>query len=147
MENVIVSIFLAIGTVWDIKKHNLPGKYLLVWSVVNILYLCVMSMIDGNNVLFMQALWGVLPGIVCLFLAYVSGEQIGYGDGLVLVLTGTLLGVEIVLAIVLVALSILICFSMILLVTKKARRKTQIPFLPFLLLGEIFISLFGRFSW
>lgn len=145
MENIIVFIFLSVGAVWDIKKRTVPVKYLIVWGIVSLLYLCVMSLIYKDGELFIQAFWGVFPGIVCLFLAYISGEQIGYGDGLVLVLTGVLLGLDRVLFIVLVALSLLTCLSVALLVMRKAKRKTVIPFLPFLLLSNIIISFCGRF--
>lgn len=144
MENVIVFIFLAIGTVWDIKKRTVPEKYLLVWGIVSLFYLCVISLIYENNELFIRAFWGVFPGIICLFLAYVSREQIGYGDGWVLVLAGALLGLERILAIALVALSLVTCLSVVLLAMRKAGRKTVIPFLPFLLLANIIISICGR---
>lgn len=34
----------------------------------------------------------LLPGVLCLLVAVISGEQIGYGDGMVLLLTGMCCG-------------------------------------------------------
>ena len=145
MENIIAFIFLSFGTVWDVKRKAVSGKYLVVWGFTNLFYLCVRGLIVGNGEILVQALWGVLPGVICLFLAYVTREQIGYGDGWVMVLVGVVFGIKKTVIMVFTSMTILTCFSVVLLVAKKAGRKTSIPFIPFLLLGSVMIMIGEKF--
>lgn len=143
MENIISITFLAVGTVWDIKRKTIPLKFLLVWGSTNLIYLSVISLSSVTGEYFIQAFWGVMPGVICLFLAHITREQIGYGDGWIIVLMGILLGIKNVLVITIVALTILTCLSFVLLITRKVGRKTAIPFIPFLLLGNVSTLFLG----
>lgn len=139
MEGIIVLIFLVPASVWDLKKKGVPKKYLFIWGITAFVYLFLTSIIGKSTESLINAFWGVIPGLVGLFLAYVSREQIGFGDGWVLLLMGLLLGAYMVLSILFMALLVLTIVSIILLATRKAKRKTSIPFIPFLFFGHIII--------
>ena len=67
--------------------------------------------------------------------SYLSKEQIGYGDGLVLIAAGALLGVRMNLFMFLFGLFFAALKGIWLMMTKKANRKTKMAFVPFLLPG------------
>lgn len=76
---------------------------------------------------------GALPGLFFLFLSKATKEQIGYGDGLLLVILGISLGIEHMVWLLLLALFLVFfaaaCFFL------RGKRKERIPFTPFLFLG------------
>ena len=81
----------------------------------------------------MFALFGILPGLLFLAMAVLTKEKVGYGDGLVLIVTGVLLGLRVNLMMVFMGLFLAALSSIWLLIRKKAGRNTKIAFVPFLL--------------
>lgn len=145
IESVIVIFFLVLGSIWDVKKKSVPYMYLLLWGIVALVYLISNSLIKKNGDIWITVLFGIIPGIVCLLISYVSREQIGYGDGWAILLMGALLGISRVMKLLLAAFSLLTVIAIFLLITKKAKRKSTIPFIPFLFLGYLMVFLYGRF--
>lgn len=145
IESVIVIFFLVLGSIWDVKKKSVPYMYLLLWGIVALVYLISNSLIKKNGDIWITMLFGIIPGIVCLLISYVSREQIGYGDGWAILLMGALLGISRVMKLLLAAFSLLTVIAIVLLITKKAKRKSTIPFIPFLFLGYLMVFLYGRF--
>lgn len=145
IESVIVIFFLVLGSIWDVKKKSVPYMYLLLWGIVALVYLISNSLIKNNGDIWITMLFGIIPGIVCLLISYVSREQIGYGDGWAILLMGALLGISRVMKLLLAAFSLLTVIAIVLLITKKAKRKSTIPFIPFLFLGYLMVFLYGRF--
>lgn len=145
IESVIVIFFLVLGSIWDVKKKSVPYMYLLLWGIVALVYLISNSLIKKNGDIWITMLFGIIPGIICLLISYVSREQIGYGDGWAILLMGALLGISRIMKLLLTAFSLLTVIAIVLLITKKAKRKSTIPFIPFLFLGYLMVFLYGRF--
>lgn len=64
-----------------------------------------------------------------------SGEQIGYGDGFVIGITGLYIRGKGAVTLFLTGLLLCAFCMVILLVTGKIHKKTELPFLPFLMMG------------
>ena len=96
MENVIVLIFLVFGTVWDIKRKTVSVKYLVAWGIVCVIYIGFVGLVSKDIESLKESLWGILPGGIGLFLAYATREQIGYGDGWVILFVGFVFGFDLV---------------------------------------------------
>lgn len=79
--------------------------------------------------------WGIIPGLLCLFLGKISQEGIGYGDGYLISIIGMYLGLWKTVGIVMIALFLIGILSVGLLLLQRANRKTQIPFIPALLMA------------
>lgn len=144
LESVVAFVFLCFGSIYDLNKKSVPLIYLYIGGILDIVYLFIQFFFLKTPDVWRMALYGAIPGLVCLFFSYVSKEQIGYGDGWIVVLLGISFGAKKVFLIVLTALFCLAFISLILLVMKKVTRKTRIPFIPFLLVGNIFVFLQGR---
>lgn len=132
---IIAGVFLGIGAVWDIKKLALPRVWLSGGMVVSFC-LALYGYFTGKDSI-VEGLVACLPGIISLFVSLLTREQIGYGDGAVLVILGGLLGSNVTWMIWLTGLGMVFVVGILLLVTGKGNGKTKIPFLPFLLLGYL----------
>ncbi len=83
---------------------------------------------------------GVLTGLMLLLVSRLSKGRIGTGDGLLLIVSGVLLGAVGNLMLLTIAFLLAAFFSIILLTFRKCRRDTELPFAPFLF-GAFFITM------
>ena len=114
------------------KRHlGITPRGLLISSVI-LLVAGQFGDVDRES-----ALGGVMVGTVILLFAYFSKEAIGTADGVIILICGAAFGLlETVTFTFFATLYAGVC-SMVLLLTKKAGKKSRIPFLPFLLLGYL----------
>ena len=134
MGKWIVLLFLVWGAAWDLKCKHVPKTYLYVFSVAAVAYL-LSDFIYCKDLI--EICSGMLPGCVGLLLAFITREQIGYGDGIVILLAGLFLSAKAVITIVFFAFIFVTILSILLLITHHAGRKSKIPLIPFLLVGQI----------
>lgn len=125
----ILGIALTCFSISDIKKKSIN----LV--AVGILFLimiaaCVLSRKDVTEMIM-----GILPGGVIAILSFASKGKIGIGDGLVFLTIGIWTGPEKTLSIMFISLVLSALTGIILLLLKKATRKTALPFVPFIYTG------------
>ena len=144
VKSIIILIFLLMGSIWDVRKKCVPLIYLYAGGIVAVGYLFIKSLVVRNADIWVCAICGTGCGLFCLFLSFVSKEQIGYGDGWIVGIVGMLSGIKIVLGVFVTAMFGLVIFSLFLLVFRKGNRKTELPFVPFLLFGYVFVFLCGR---
>ena len=84
---------------------------------------------------------GLVPGVLVMLRAFVTKESIGMGDGLILCVLGMFCGWRRCLAVFGLALLLSAVLAIVLLVCRRAGRKTEIPFLPCLFGGFFICSL------
>ena len=70
----------------------------------------------------------LIPGIVLMAAAFLTGEQIGYGDAAVVTLMGLFVTADIVCSTMVMGLTIAGTISVILIASGRAGRKKQIAF-------------------
>lgn len=75
----------------------------------------------------------LIPGII-LLLAGVT-KKAGYGDGMVLLLLGVMNMGEGIMRIFLLSLSLMSSLAVIMLILRKVKKETRLPYLPFLALA------------
>ncbi len=133
---VVTAIFLIVCIWQDLRTGRISGRIFFWFGVGGMLF----NILFGSSI--PEILKSILPG-VCLFVfSRLSGEQIGYGDGFVIGITGLYLRER--RAVSLFCMGLLLCAfcTMILFAVGKIYRKTEIPFLPFLMAGFIVQILF-----
>ena len=135
IEKSIVLMVMAVISFVDIKRKQVSlailipiGAVVLIWKVF-----------QGTEMV--AFLTGLVPGVACLLLSYVTGESIGRGDGLVLCILGLLCGMKATLAVFGLALTFSAIWAIFLLILRRAGRKTELPFLPCLSLGYLVYAL------
>lgn len=81
--------------------------------------------------LFFSLLQALLPGSLLLCLAFAAGDCAGTGDGLCFLVLGVFLGARTVWILFTASLLLLSLCGIVLLLLKKAGRRTKMPFLTF----------------
>lgn len=122
---------LAIQSVWDWRYRQIPIAITLAGGVMGLL----LSMMRERSL--MDLCMGMVPGLVCLGLGWITREAIGYGDGFLLCAMGMYKSLEDIVGIIVLASSMAGVFGMALIIFCKKKGKDQIPFVPFLLVGSV----------
>ena len=129
----VVLIFLSVCTIFDIRKKEIPlvlagagmmaAVGLTVWRI-------------GNGTIFAaQILLSLLPGLFFLFTGWCTKEKVGYGDGILLLITGVMVGFKQCFTGLCISLVLSAFFGVLLLFLHKAQKNSRIPFVPFLTMG------------
>ncbi len=138
---ISILIILAISSIEDIRR-----KEIFLWQILILgglsLAAVVTSIYDGSFDLW-NLLLSLLPGAIMIFLSFITREGVGYGDGLMALAIGPSLGAAASVMAILIAIGISGLFSGILLVLKRAERKTKIAFAPFITIGT-FVAAFSQ---
>lgn len=138
---VFIGIMLLVGSVYDWRYRSVP-VWLLVMSGLGGLAGILWTLLCTDRGAA-EVLSALLPGGMSLLLAYASREQIGYGDGVLLVAMGGCLEAPRVVTALVVALAGACVVSILLLVCRRAKRNSRIPFVPFLCMGCVVVVLGG----
>lgn len=122
-------ILLGIISIIDFSTKKIPVVVLIVMGIVG-----TASSIYAKQSIMSLAV-ALIPGIVLMSAAFLTREQIGYGDAAVVTLMGLFVTVDIVCSTMVMGLTIAGIISVILIASGRVGRKMQIAFTPFLLLG------------
>lgn len=120
-------IFLAAAAYEDYKTEKISMILIMTGAAISI----AAAVINKDNI--MQILYGILTGNAILLIGYASREAVGYGDGLIFIITGIFLGW--MNNIILIAGSLLLAAvcSIILMALRIKKRTDRIAFVPFIL--------------
>ena len=129
--NIILLLFLAVNARSDLMTRTVYVPLCMLTGIAGILFSPV---IPGGS--WQKSIAGLAPALVLLVLSLLWQEHIGCGDAYVLAACGAWLGAGDTLELLLAALLLAGGFSVCLLLRKRAGRKTQLPFVPFLLAGQ-----------
>lgn len=122
-------ILLGIISIIDIATKKIPVVVLLFMTAVG-----VVCTVTGGKTIESVAV-AIVPGMVFLIIAYVTKQQIGYGDAVVIIIMGLFVTVDIICSALVMGLSIAGGISVVMIAFSKSNLKRQIAFTPFLLLG------------
>lgn len=136
-EKVLVCIFLGIMGVEDMRTGRVALWKILLFFLSGI----VLFFLAGKDI--NEVCLGVMPGLFLLAAGKVSGEDVGYGDGLIVLGMGAILGFADVLAILLTACLLTGLTAGVLVIFRKKDRGYRIPFIPFLAAGTAGYLLWG----
>ena len=131
-----IFIFLILCSLQDIKEKRISVKMLVLSGA---LFLILSLLFDRMPC--ERRIAGMLPGMSAFVLAFLTGEQIGYGDAACLAVLGTVVSFDILFGAMTVGLLILSIYSLVLLIRRKADRRTTLPFVPFLTVGMLWRML------
>ena len=130
---LIAGIYLFLGSYFDKKRLLIPGWFIGLGLVAGIG--CGFYRIICEQMYWYQWMAACIPGILWLFLSFVTREQMGYGDGMVLLVLGCLTEDGKVWLLLMLGLVAAFLISLILMLSGKGTRHTRIPFVPLLLLA------------
>lgn len=129
-------LFLGIGTYYDIKDQELPLRFLITFLLIglscNIIlqYQSVSDLVIGGSI-----------GSVFLVVGWMTKEEIGYGDGIGLMVLGILAGWKQLIPIIFAAFLLSGIYGLWKVIGLKASRSSTIPFFPFLFIAAVGVIL------
>lgn len=135
VPNAVSLIFNAVLAAEDIKYKKISGLHAHLYLLCGLVFGAVMHS-------FKELALSMLPGMLVLLFAYLSDEKIGYGDGLVILSTGGFIGCERSLFVIIAGIVLSGVFSLGLMLFELIRKRklktdSSIPFIPFLLMGQL----------
>lgn len=134
---VVAVIFIVFCTISDVRTGKIPVLVILVFGLAS-----VWLLITGNTGSWREILYALVPGMALLALSLCTGESIGYGDGLTVLVLGLLVGIMRCTAAVFTGFLLSAVWGLVLLVLNKANGKSRMPWIPFLAAG-LGVTLFG----
>ena len=129
-----VGILLIISSWTDIKRKMISGVVLWIFVFLGI----ITNLIFHYNSI-LSVIGGIIPGVITIGISRLTKGEIGLGDGLLLCVTGLYVGFYVNLEMFFLALFLAAICGIVLLALRKAGRKTELPFVPFLLTAYIII--------
>lgn len=136
MSFVGLLIYFGILSIWDVKHRELPIYFLLAGLLAGLVW----GICGGEGwLLFM----GVIPGLLLIFMGFLTKDKVGYGDGIMVIILGLVLGWPDSFVVYMLAQFGILLFAIGLMVVKKVPRDAQIPFAPFLAVGVLIIGVGG----
>lgn len=127
---ILEILFLTIETIKDIKTQTLDLCELLIFLAAGF-FLKIFWIHEGLS----EIIPGMSVGIILLGISYLSEEALGYGDGMVVLVTGVLCGIKITLITVCIAFFAMSVLAICVIVKKGFHYKAKIPFVPCILAG------------
>ncbi|MBE5851532.1 MAG: hypothetical protein E7299_01035 [Lachnospiraceae bacterium] len=138
MREIAGLVFLFCNAIYDLKYRKIWGKSMLFFVPL----IVVLAALDKQWT--MTDWWlAFIPGILFLAISWIRQEIIGMGDGICILLLGFLWEWDVVIMVCTIALIMAGILGGVLFVLKRVTRKTQIPFIPFLFMAAVMISLKG----
>lgn len=138
VTNILVGLLLGIEGIIDYRTKKINIPILIVGALAGLTSLFIF-----NEFSIWKVVLGLLEGLLAIGLSYVTREGIGYGDGLIIGVTGLILGWKTNLIVILMGVFICSITSIILLITRRADRKKRIPFVPFLAVSFLLVMFTG----
>ena len=137
---MLIFCWLVGLSVLDIRYKKVPVWLLLVGGMVTAGVEICACVVGENNLMNFFA--GMIPGMILLLMA-IGTQKAGWADGIVLMLLGSVLGFRQCVLATMFSLVLISVLSVILLILKKADKKTTVPYIPFLTAGVILCKFIG----
>jgi leader peptidase (prepilin peptidase)/N-methyltransferase len=132
---VIIGIMLLGAGIVDIRSLKVSRAFIIVLFLA-----CIAAFATSENPNIISALSGASIGLCAIGMSFIAGEQIGRGDGLVIMAIGLLAGFRWCLTVVCIASVIMSIVAIVMLIFKKGNKKTKLPFIPALFVGYIIFA-------
>lgn len=128
---LIVYIILAVQSYWDLRYREIPTMVTLCGMLMGISY-CLVAKRTLTEVFGAMVIGGII-----LLIGRVTREAVGYGDGLLLCMMGFFYTAEQLWGICISAFFLAGMVSIFLVVVFHKKGSYKIPFVPFLLMGNL----------
>lgn len=133
LMEIIAFGFLCICAVFDIRRKEIP-TVLIGIGFAGAFFINVWGIISGT-ISFIEIGLCLLPGIFFSLTSFCTKEKVGFGDGLMLLIAGLLIGFYRCFFVLCISLIFSSFFSLVLLLLRRVGKESRIPFAPFLVIG------------
>ena len=131
MERYGTLLFLLFSSFLDIRKREISIPVTLLFGLAGVVY----SVRTGRTMTDYLIPLGI--GILILGGSVLTRGQVGMGDGWMLLALGCMLRMECYIQVACIGMLLAAAYSGVLMLVFRKNRKTEIPLVPFLLLGYV----------
>ena len=131
---IVIGSYLSSVTVNDVKRREIPDLTTIVFSL---LFIAVIWWFDGPSGLLAGAIGAVVPAVLLLVAMLIKKNSVGLGDIKMVAACGLICGFPGVFFVMFRAALAILVYSLIMLIFKKLKLKSELPFAPFLLFGAL----------
>ena len=131
MERYGTLLFLLFSSFLDIRKREISIPVTLLFGLAGVVY----SVRTGRTMTDYLIPLGI--GILILEGSVLTRGQVGMGDGWMLLALGCMLRMECYIQMACIGMLLAAAYSGVLMLVFRKNRKTEIPLVPFLLLGYV----------
>ena len=131
MERYGTLLFLLFSSFLDIRKRVISIPVTLLFGLAGVVY----SVRTGRTMTDYLIPLGI--GILILGGSVLTRGQVGMGDGWMLLALGCMLRMECYIQMACIGMLLAAAYSGVLMLVFRKNRKTEIPLVPFLLLGYV----------
>lgn len=131
MERYGTLLFLLFSSFLDIRKREISIPVTLLFGLAGVVY----SIRIGRTMTDYLIPLGI--GILILGGSVLTRGQVGMGDGWMLLALGCMLRMECYIQMACIGMLLAAAYSGVLMLVFRKNRKTEIPLVPFLLLGYV----------
>ena len=128
--HICLIIILGIICVFDIKRKKIPVYMLIILAAAGIISNFTVGEFDIE-----KRIIAMLPGMILLIVSMITKQQIGYGDGMIILIMGLYIDIDDILSIVLSSFLLSSIAAIILMTVFKKKKNFEMAFSPFLLIG------------
>ena len=128
--HICLIIILGVICVFDIKRKKIPVYMLIILAAAGIISNFTVGEFDIE-----KRIIAMLPGMILLIVSMITKQQIGYGDGMIILIMGLYIDIDDILSIVLSSFLLSSIAAIILMTIFKKKKNFEMAFSPFLLIG------------
>jgi leader peptidase (prepilin peptidase)/N-methyltransferase len=139
MESISLIGMLGFLSIEDIRTHKIRDIVVMIFAIIGIFMHVIFQRIGTLDVM-----GGLATGVVIYFISKKTGEKIGVGDALVLMLTGIFIGFWKNILLIWISTTFLTIYGLIMILIKKKTRNDRIPYIPFLLISCLLLIVLGK---
>lgn len=144
-QYILTILVLGVCSYTDIRFRKVY-KSMTAWYLFLAVAGHMVFTLTGSEIVVSELAAGVVPGIISLFLSFLTRQQIGYGDSVLIIICGISLGLKNCTALVFTAFFWCGVWALILWRFCGKNQKEEIAFVPFLLLGTVIQGMGGIWS-
>ena len=128
--HICLIIILGVICVFDIKRKKIPVYMLIILAAAGIISNFTVGEFDIE-----KRIIAMLPGMILLIVSMITKQQIGYGNGMIILIMGLYIDIDDILSIVLSSFLLSSIAAIILMTVFKKKKNFEMAFSPFLLIG------------
>ena len=122
----------------DIRKKEISVISSFICGSAALLLRIAMGLLRPQADAVQFLLTAILPGGVLLLIGKITRQEVGYGDGILLLVCGLCLGGKETIFLFVSGLFLMFPISLVLLLSGHTDRRAELPFAPFLLASYLF---------
>lgn len=131
LQASMIIVYMSVSTYFDCRWKRIPWWVQAMGVIFSFVNLIVKGDMPG-----IEEFIALIPGMILILLSFVTKESIGYGDGVSVMILGSIIGIRNCLWVICISLILISIVGALLMILKRASKKTILPYVPFLFVAE-----------